>query len=134
MFQLTSHVFHEILPLCIFFFFWHCSPWCTLNSSKIVLQYSRCCDSGLPIVLPLFFGSSSTNSSHLNLGSFTRRMRSVLKRVDNSFVQYSILCNLTINVTACYQRRAVVFLPVPVKSCNTVAVTSSYTCAVMLGV
>jgi len=27
-----------------------------------------------------------------------------------------------------------VFLPVPVKSCNTVPVTSSYTCAVMLGV
>ena len=46
------------------------------------------------IVLPMFFRSSSTDSSHLKLGSFTRRLRSVLRREDVNSIQYSILGNL----------------------------------------
>ena len=63
------------------FFFWHYNPWWTLASSKIVLHILRSCDLYLQSLTPICFRSSSTDSSHLNLGFPTHRVPSGLSIV-----------------------------------------------------
>jgi len=66
---ITSSHCHRLLLLL--FFFWHYNPWRTLASSKIVLHCSWSSDLHLQFLTPTFFRSSSTDSSHINLGSPT---------------------------------------------------------------
>jgi len=62
-------------------FLWHYSPWWTLASSKIVLHVSESCDLRIQFLVPIFFRSSPTDSSQLNLCFSTRRLPSGLRRV-----------------------------------------------------
>jgi hypothetical protein len=84
----------QICPLLqpFFFFFWHYNSWRTLASSKIVLHCSWSCDLHLQSLTPIFFRSSSTDSSHINLGFPTHRVRSGLSIV--RFLQRSSSCIL----------------------------------------
>ena len=73
-------------------FLWLYSPWWTLASSKIVQHYSGSCDLRIQVLIPIFFRSSPSDSSHLNLCFSTRRLPSSLRRV--SFLQGSSSCIL----------------------------------------
>ena len=66
------------------------SSWWTLASSEIILHYSRFCDLRLQLLKPIFFRSSSSDSSHLNLGFPIRRAPSGLRSV--RFLQGSSFC------------------------------------------
>ena len=50
------------------FFFLNCSYWWNLASSQTVLHCSQSCDICLQFLKPIFFLSSPTDSSHLQLG------------------------------------------------------------------
>ena len=63
-----------------FFFFWHYSPW-SLVYSKIVLHCSRSCRLHLRFLTPMFFRSSSTDSSTLILGFPICQVPSGLRRI-----------------------------------------------------
>jgi hypothetical protein len=64
------------------FFFWHYRPWWALEFSKIVLNCSQSCDLRLQFLMPMFFRSSSTDSSHLKLDFPTRPVPSGLSKLD----------------------------------------------------
>jgi hypothetical protein len=88
----TVQTWRSLNFICFFFFFWHYSSWWNLSLFKIVLRYSRSRYLRLQFLVSVFFRSSSTDSSHLNLGFPTCQVPSGLSRV--SPVQISSSCIL----------------------------------------
>ena len=81
-----------LLLLLFLLLLWNYSPWWVLASSKITAHYSRSCCSSLQFLTLMFFRSSSTDSSHLNLGFPTCRAPSVSRSV--IFLEESSSCIL----------------------------------------
>jgi len=79
----TIQTFWLILLLLLLLLLILLASWSLVNfnSSKIVLHCSRSCYLRLQFLTPLFFKSSSTDSSHLKLGFLKRRVPSGLRTV-----------------------------------------------------
>ena len=74
------HINITSMNITFSFFFWHYSPW-RLVYSKIVLHCSWSCRLHLQFLTPMFFRSSSTDSSTLKLGFPIYQVPSGLRRI-----------------------------------------------------
>jgi hypothetical protein len=82
------HLVGSLYNIFLFFFFfllffWRCGPWSAFAFSKIVLHCSRSSYLHFQFLTPIIFRSSSTESSHRNLGFPTCRLPSGFRSVSS---------------------------------------------------